>query len=140
MGKKRYDTYKQSVEQAKKDPSAKKSTNADGTVYTDEKNGVSLVEAKNGDYIMIRNDGGWLRVSPDGSLSTVSGSGDWSVIKSSGETIVVEENGEATIMNSATGQHSDDYKSLEVPKPPASVDGFTTAPKEGVKPTSVKTH
>ena len=43
-------------------------------------------------------------------------------------------------MNSATGQYSDDYKSLEVPKPPASVDGFTTAPKEGVKPTSVKTH
>ena len=74
------------------------------------------------------------------TVSTVSGSGDWSVIKSSGETIVVEENGEATIMNSATGQYSDDYKSLEVPKPPASVDGFTTAPKEGVKPTSVKTH
>lgn len=67
MGKKRYDTYKESVEQAKKDPSIKKSTNADGTVYIDEKNGVSLVEAKNGDYIMINNDGGWLRVTPDGS-------------------------------------------------------------------------
>lgn len=76
MGKKRYDTYKESVEQAKKDPSIKKSTNADGTVYIDEKNGVSLVEAKNGDYIMINNDGGWLRVTPDGSVSTVSGSGD----------------------------------------------------------------
>jgi predicted transcriptional regulator len=109
-------------------------------VYTDTKEGASIVEAKNGDYILIKDDGGWIRVSPDGSLSSVSESGDWSVIKTNGDTIAVDENGEATITNVVTGEYSQDYKSLELPKPPAPVDGYSTAPKEGVKPTSAKTH
>lgn len=140
IGKQRYNVFKKGAEQAKKDPNAKKSTNADGTVYTNTKEGASIVEAKNGDYILIRDDGGWIRVSPDGSLSSVSESGDWSVIKTNGDTIAVDENGEATITNVVTGEYSQDYKSLELPKPPAPVDGYSTAPKEGVKPTSAKTH
>ncbi len=134
--KKNYESLKNGLEEAKKDPSTKKSTNTDGTVYSDPNGALSIVEAANGDYILIRNDGAWMRASLDGSLSTVDEHGTWSTINPNGDIVAVQEDGTASIFNSKTGASSTNYDSLELPKPPAPVGGYSTQPKEGVKPTN----
>lgn len=135
--KKNYESLKNGLEEAKKDPSTKKSTNTDGTVYSDPNSAISIVEAANGDYILIRNDGAWMRASLDGSLSTVDEDGTWGTINPNGDIVAVQEDGTASIFNSKTGASSTNYDSLELPKPPAPVGDYSTQPKEGVKPTNV---
>lgn len=118
-GKKNYESLKNGLEEAKKNPSTKKSTNTDGTVYSDPNSAISIVEAANGDYILIRNDGAWTRASLDGSLSTVDEDGTWGTINPNGDIVAVQEDGTASIFNSKTGASSTNYDSLELPKPPA---------------------
>lgn len=134
--KKNYESLKNGLEEAKKNPSTKKSANTDGTVYSDPNGAISIVEAANGDYILIRNDGAWTRASLDGSLSTVDEDGTWGTINPNGDIVAVQEDGTASIFNSKTGASSTNYDSLELPKPPATVGDYSTQPKEGVKPTN----
>ena len=138
-GPKVYQTYKEAVEEAKKDPSAKKTTNADGNVYTASDGSIAIVEAKNGNYIAVQNNGSWVRVTPEGEVIAVTEKGGWAAVKPNGEIINVDENGAASIMNVKTSEISDDYQSLEVPKTPAPVGDFP-APKTPVKPSSVATN
>lgn len=138
-GPKVYQTYKEAVEEAKKDPSAKKTTNADGNVYTASDGSVAVVEAKNGNYIAIKGDGSWLRVTPEGEVVTVDAKGSWGLFKANGEVAHVDENGATSIVNIKTFEVSTDYQSLEVPKTPAQV-GDLPAPKTPVKPSSVATN
>ncbi len=131
-----YAHYKEAVEEAKKDYSTKRTTNTEGNVYTDSDGSIAVVEAKNGDYISIEKDGSWLRVTPEGEVVAVTDNGGWAAVKPSGEMINVDDNGAASIMNVKTSEVSDDYQSLELPKPPAPV-GDMPAPKKPVKPTSL---
>lgn len=135
-GPKVYETYKEAVEEAKKDPSAKKTTNADGNVYTASDGSIAIVEAKNGNYIAVQNDGSWLRVTPEGEAVTVDAKGSWGLFKTNGEVAHVDENGATSIVNIKTFEVSTDYQSLEVPKTPAPVGDFP-APKTPVTPSSV---
>ena len=134
-----YEYYKEAVEEAKKDPSAKKTTNTEGNVYTASDGSIAVVEAQNGDYISIENDGSWVRVTPEGEVAAVTDKGGWVAVKPNGEVISVDENGAASIMNVKTSEVSGDYQSLELPKPPAPV-GDLPAPKNPVKPTSLATN
>lgn len=120
-GPKVYETYKEAVEEAKKDPSAKKTTNADGNVYAASDGSIAIVEAKNGNYIAVQNDGSWLRVTPEGEAVTVDAKGSWALFKTNGEVAHVDENGATSIVNIKTFEVSTDYQSLEVPKTPAPV-------------------
>jgi len=131
-----YAHYKEADEEAKKDRSAKKTTNTEGNVYADPDGSIAVVEAKNGSYISIENDGSWVRVTPEGEVIAVTEKGGWAAVKPNGEIINVDENGAASIMNVKTSEISDDYQSLEVPKTPAPVGDFP-APKTPVKPTSM---
>ncbi len=134
-----YEYYKETVEEAKKDPSAKKTTNTEGNVYTASDGSIAVVEAQNGDYISIEKDGSWVRVTPEGEVAAVTDKGGWVAVKPNGEVISVDENGAASIMNVKTSEVSGDYQSLELPKPPAPV-GDLPAPKNPVKPTSLATN
>ena len=138
-GPKVYETYKEAVEEAKKDPSAKKTTNADGNVYTASDGSIAIVEAKNGNYIAVQNNGSWLRVTPEGEVVTVDAKGSWALFKTNGEVAHVDENGATSIVNIKTFEASTDYQSPEVPKTPAPVGDFP-APKTPVKPSSVATN
>ena len=133
-GPKVYETYKEAVEEAKKDPSAKKTTNADGNVYAASDGSIAIVEAKNGNYI-----GSWLRVTPEGEVVTVDAKGSWALFKTNGEVAHIDENGATSIVNIKTFEVSTDYQSLEVPKTPAPVGDFP-APKTPVTPSSVATN
>ena len=135
-GPKVYEHYKETVEEAKKDHSTKRTTNTEGNVYADPDGSIAVVEAKNGSYISIENDGSWVRVTPEGEVIAVTEKGGWAAVKPNGEIINVDENGAASIMNVKTSEISDDYQSLEVPKTPAPVGDFP-APKKPVKPTSL---
>ncbi len=134
-----YEHYKEIVEEAKKDYSTKRTTNTEGNVYAAPDGSIAVVEAKNGNYISIENDGSWVRVTPEGEVVAVTDNGGWAAVKPNGEMINVDDNGAASIMNVKTSEVSDDYQSLELPKPPAPV-GDLPAPKNPVKPTSAKTH
>ncbi|MBS4946309.1 MAG: transcriptional regulator, partial [Rothia mucilaginosa] len=138
-GPKVYETYKEAVEEAKKDPSAKKTTNADGNVYTASDGSIAIVEAKNGNYIAVQNNGSWLRVTPEGEVVTVDAKGSWALFKTNGEVAHIDENGATSIVNIKTFEVSTDYQSLEVPKTPAPVGDFP-APKTPVTPSSVATN
>lgn len=138
-GPKVYEHYKETVEEAKKDHSTKRTTNTEGNVYADPDGSIAVVEAKNGSYISIENDGSWVRVTPEGEVIAVTEKGGWAAVKPNGEIINVDENGAASIMNVKTSEISDDYQSLEVPKTPAPVGDFP-APKKPVKPTSMATN
>jgi len=135
-GPKVYEHYKETVEEAKKDHSTKRTTNTEGNVYADPDGSIAVVEAKNGSYISIENDGSWVRVTPEGEVIAVTDKGGWAAVKPNGEVISVDENGAASIMNVKTSEVSGDYQSLELPKPPAPV-GDLPAPKNPVKPTSL---
>lgn len=135
-GPKVYEHYKETVEEAKKDHSTKRTTNTEGNVYADPDGSIAVVEAKNGSYISIENDGSWVRVTPEGEVIAVTEKGGWAAVKPNGEIINVDENGAASIMNVKTSEISDDYQSVEVPKTPAPVGDFP-APKSPVKPTSM---
>lgn len=108
-------------------------------MYAAPDGSIAVVEAKNGNYISIENDGSWVRVTPEGEVVAVTDNGGWAAVKPNGEMINVDDNGAASIMNVKTSEVSDDYQSLELPKPPAPV-GDLPAPKNPVKPTSAKTH
>lgn len=138
-GPKVYQTYKEAVEEAKKDPSAKKTTNADGNVYAASDGSIAIVEAKNGNYIAVQNNGSWLRVTPEGEVVTVDAKGSWALFKTNGEVAHIDENGATSIVNIKTFEVSTDYQSLEVPKTPAPVGDFP-APKTPVTPSSVATN
>lgn len=134
-----YARYKEAVEEAKKDHSTKRTTNTEGNVYAAPDGSIAVVEAKNGNYISIEKDGSWVRVTPEGEVVAVDDKGGWATVKPNGEIVNVDENGAASIMNVKTSEISEDYESLELPKTPAPV-GDLPAPKNPVKPTSVKTH
>lgn len=129
-------SFKETIEAAKKSPAARKSTNADGTVYTsslgDE---VAIVEANNGDDIIINKDGSWSRLTPKKSIVTVSADGSWSAIMASGRLINVESDGMAQIIDFKNEVNEESYASLEVPQTPAPVEALNITPKEPVKPT-----
>lgn len=129
-------SFKETIEEAKKSPASKKSTNADGTVYTsslgDE---IAIVEANNGDDIIIKKDGSWGRVTPDGSIITVEADGSWHAIMAGGRLINVESDGMAQIIDFKNEVNEESYASLEVPQTPAPVEVLNITPKEPVKPT-----
>lgn len=129
-------SFKETIEEAKKSPASKKSTNADGTVYTsslgDE---IAIVEANNGDDIIIKKDGSWGRVTPDGSIITVEADGSWHAIMAGGRLINVESDGMAQIIDFKNEVNEESYASLEVPQTPAPVEALNITPKEPVKPT-----
>lgn len=129
-------SFKETIEAAKKSPAARKSTNADGTVYTsslgDE---IAIVEANNGDDIIIKKDGSWGRVTPDGSIITVEADGSWHAIMAGGRLINVESDGMTQIIDFKNEVNEESYTSLEVPQTPASVEALNITPKEPVKPT-----
>ena len=131
-------SFKETIEEAKKSPAARKSTNADGTVYTsslgDE---VAIVEANNGDDIIINKDGSWSRLTPKKSIVTVEADGSWSAIMADGRLISVEADGLTKIIDFKNGVKEDSYASLEVPQTPAPVDALNITPKDPVKPTKM---
>lgn len=131
-------SFKETIEEAKKSPAARKSTNADGTVYTsslgDE---VAIVEANNGDDIIVNKDGSWSRFTPKKSFVTVEADGSWSAIMADGRLISVEADGLTKIIDFKNGVTEESYASLDIPQTPAPVEALNITPKDPAKPTKM---
>lgn len=131
-------SFKETIEEAKKSPAARKSTNADGTVYTsslgDE---IAIVEANNGDDIIIKKDGSWSRLTPEKSFIAVEADGSWHVITANGRLINVDADGLTKIIDFDHEVNEDSYASLDIPQTPAPVAALKVTPKEPAKPTKM---
>ena len=131
-------SFKETTEEAKKSPAARKSTNADGTVYTsslgDE---IAIVEANNGDDIIIKKDGSWSRLTPEKSFIAVEADGSWHVITANGRLINVDADGLTKIIDFDHEVNEDSYASLDIPQTPAPVAALKVTPKEPAKPTKM---
>ncbi len=132
------ESFKETIEEAKKSPAARKSTNADGIVYTsslgDE---IAIVEANNGDDILIKKDGSWIRFTPEKSFVTVEANGSWHVITANGRIINVDSDGVTKIIDFDNEINEESYASLELPQTPAPVESLNVTPKEPAKPTKM---
>ena len=121
-------SFKETIEEAKKSPAARKSTNADGTVYTsslgDE---IAIVEANNGDDI----------ITPEKSFIAVEADGSWHVITANGRLINVDADGLTKIIDFDHEVNEDSYASLDIPQTPAPVAALKVTPKEPAKPTKM---
>ena len=131
-------SFKETIEEAKKSPAARKSTNADGTVYTsslgDE---IAIVEANNGDDIIIKKDGSLSRLTPEKSFIAVEADGSWHVITANGRLINVDADGLTKIIDFDHEVNEDSSACLDITQTPAPVAALKVTPKEPAKPTKM---
>lgn len=131
-----YSASKESLNEFKEDPSVKKVQTSDGTVYyTDE---VAAFESKDGAIISIQNNGVWTSMDSNGTTIVVSEDGSW--IKTNPKDnlyTVVKADGTASVLNTKTFEQATDVSTIETPKAPGRIDGFSGTAKTPVKPTKI---
>ena len=131
-----YSASKESLNEFKEDPSVKKVQTSDGTVYyTDE---VAAFESKDGAIISIQNNGVWTSMDSNGTTIVVKEDGSW--IKTNPKDnlyTVVNADGTASVLNTKTFEQATDVSTIETPKAPGRIDGFSGTAKTPVKPTKI---
>ena len=131
-----YSASKESLNEFKEDPGVKKVQTSDGTVYyTDE---VAAFESKDGTIVSIQNNGVWTSVDSNGGTIVVQEDGSW--IKTNPEDSLytaVRADGAAAVLNTKTFEQATDVSTIETPKAPGPVDGFSGTAKTPAKPTKV---
>ena len=131
-----YSASKESLNEFKEDPGVKKVQTSDGTVYyTDE---VAAFESKDGTIVSIQNNGVWTSVDSNGGTIVVQEDGSW--IKTNPEDSLytaVRADGAAAVLNTKTFEQATDVSTIETPKAPGRIDGFSGTAKTPVKPTKI---
>ena len=131
-----YRASKESLNEFKEDPSVKKVQTSDGTVYYNDE--VAAFESKDGAIISIQNNGVWTSMDSNGTTIVVSEDGSW--IKTNPKDnlyTVVKADGTASVLNTKTFEQATDVSTIETPKAPGRIDGFSGTAKTPVKPTKI---
>ena len=131
-----YTASKKALEQLKEQSGVKKVQTSDGTVYyTDE---LAAFESKDGAIISIQNNGVWTSMDSNGTTIVVKEDGSW--IKTNPKDnlyTVVNADGTASVLNTKTFEKATDVSTIETPKAPGRIDGFSGTAKTPVKPTKI---
>ena len=131
-----YTASKKALEQLKEQSGVKKVQTSDGTVYyTDE---LAAFESKDGAIISIQNNGVWTSMDSNGTTIVVKEDGSW--IKTNPKDnlyTVVNADGTASVLNTKTFEQATDVSTIETPKAPGRIDGFSGTAKTPVKPTKI---
>ena len=131
-----YTVSKKALEQLKNEPSEKKVQTSDGTVYYT--NELAAFEAKDGAIVSIQNNGVWTSIDSNGTTIVVKEDGSW--IKTNPKDnlyTVVNADGTASVLNTKTFEKATDVSTIETPKAPGRIDGFSGTAKTPVKPTKI---
>ena len=131
-----YRASKESLNEFKEDSSVKKAQTSDGTVYYNDE--LAGFESKDGAIVSIQNNGVWTSIDSNGTTIVVSEDGSW--IKTNPKDnlyTVVKADGTASVLNTKTFEKATDVSTIETPKAPGRIDGFSGTAKTPVKPTKV---
>ena len=131
-----YTASKKALEQLKNEAGVKKVQTSDGTVYYTDK--LAAFESKDGAIISIQNNGVWTSMDSNGTTIVVSEDGSW--IKTNPKDnlyTVVKADGTASVLNTKTFEQATDVSTIETPKTPGRIDGFSGTAKTPVKPTKI---
>ena len=131
-----YRASKESLNEFKEDSSVKKAQTSDGTVYYTDK--FAAFESKDGAIISIQNNGVWTSMDSNGTTIVVKEDGSW--IKTNPKDnlyTVVNADGTASVLNTKTFEQATDVSTIETPKAPGRIDGFSGTAKTPVKPTKI---
>ena len=131
-----YRASKESLNEFKEDSSVKKAQTSDGTVYYN--NEVAAFESKDGAIVIIQNTGAWSSFDSNGGTIVVDEDGSW--IKTNPKDnlyTVVNADGTASVLNTKTFEQATDVSTIETPKAPGRIDGFSGTAKTPVKPTKI---
>ena len=131
-----YRASKESLNEFKEDSSVKKAQTSDGTVYYTDK--FAAFESKDGAIISIQNNGVWTSMDSNGGTIVVDEDGSW--IKTNPEDSLytaVRADGAAAVLNTKTLEQATDLSTIDIPKAPGPVDGFSGTAKTPAKPTKV---
>ena len=131
-----YRASKESLNEFKEDSSVKKAQTSDGTVYYNDE--VAGFESKDGAIVIIKNTGAWSSFDSKGGTIVVDEDGSW--IKTNPEDSLytaVRADGAAAVLNTKTFEQATDVSTIETPKAPGRIDGFSGTAKTPVKPTKI---
>lgn len=131
-----YTASKKALEQLKSESGVKKVQTSDGTVYYTDK--FAAFESKDGAIVSIQNNGVWTSMDSNGTTIVVKEDGSW--IKTNPKDnlyTVVNADGTASVLNTKTFEKATDVSSIETPKAPGRIDGFSGTAKTPVKPTKI---
>ena len=131
-----YTASKRALEQLKNEAGVKKAQTSDGTVYYTDK--FAAFESKDGAIISIQNNGVWTSMDSNGTTIVVKEDGSW--IKTNPKDnlyTVVNADGTASVLNTKTFEQATDVSTIETPKAPGRIDGFSGTAKTPVKPTKI---
>lgn len=131
-----YSASKKALEQLKNEAGVKKAQTSDGTVYYTDK--LAAFESKDGAIVSIQNNGVWTSMDSNGTTIVVSEDGSW--IKTNPKDnlyTVVKADGTASVLNTKTFEQATDVSTIETPKAPGRIDGFSGTAKTPVKPTKI---
>lgn len=131
-----YTASKKALEQLKEQSGVKKAQTSDGTVYYT--NELAAFEAKDGAIVSIQNNGVWTSIDSNGTTIVVKEDGSW--IKTNPKDnlyTVVNADGTASVLNTKTFEQATDVSTIETPKAPGRIDGFSGTAKTPVKPTKI---
>ncbi len=131
-----YTASKKALGQLKEQSGVKKVQTSDGTVYYT--NELAAFEAKDGAIVSIQNNGVWTSIDSNGTTIVVKEDGSW--IKTNPKDnlyTVVNADGTASVLNTKTFEKATDVSTIETPKAPGRIDGFSGTAKTPVKPTKI---
>ncbi|WP_311445940.1 preprotein translocase subunit SecD [uncultured Rothia sp.] len=131
-----YTASKKALEQLKSESGVKKVQTSDGTVYYTDK--LAVFESKDGAIVSIQNNGVWTSMDSNGTSIVVKEDGSW--IKTNPKDnlyTVVNADGTASVLNTKTFEKATDVSTIETPKAPGRIDGFSGTAKTPVKPTKI---
>ena len=131
-----YTASKKALEQLKNEAGVKKVQTSDGTVYYTAE--FAAFESKDGAIISIQNNGVWTSMDSNGTTIVVKEDGSW--IKTNPKDnlyTVVNADGTASVLNTKTFEKATDVSTIETPKAPGRIDGFSGTAKTPVKPTKI---
>ena len=131
-----YTASKKALDQLKEQSGVKKVQTSDGTVYYT--NELAAFEAKDGAIVSIQNTGVWTSIDSNGTTIVVKEDGSW--IKTNPKDnlyTVVNADGTASVLNTKTFEKATDVSTIETPKAPGRIDGFSGTAKTPVKPTKI---
>ena len=131
-----YRASKESLNEFKEDSSVKKAQTSDGTVYYNDE--LATFESKDGAIVIIKNTGAWSSFDSNGGTIVVDEDGSW--IKTNPKDnlyTVVNADGTASVLNTKTLEQATDLSTIETPKAPGRIDGFSGTAKTPAKPTKI---
>ena len=131
-----YTASKKGLDEFKNEAGVKKAQTSDGTVYYSDK--LAVFESKDGAIVSIQNNGVWTSMDSNGTSIVVKEDGSW--IKTNPKDnlyTVVNADGTASVLNTKTFEKATDVSTIETPKAPGRIDGFSGTAKTPVKPTKI---